>query len=100
VLSEEKKLLEKKESYTPMEAKRAYHHVDRLVAEKALTARQAGAYRRHIAGRVRVALKSSYSGQAAKRAKAEIAKLTDAGTISAHSARAYRAHITKRTIGA
>jgi hypothetical protein len=77
VLSEEKKLLEKKESYTPMEAKRAYHHVDRLVAQKALTARQVGAHRKHIAGRVRVVLKSSYSGQAAKRAKAEIARLTE-----------------------
>jgi hypothetical protein len=92
-------LLEKKENYTPKEAKRAYDQVDRLVAEKALTARQAGAYRRHIAGRVRVMLKSSYGGQAAKRAKAEIARLTDAGKISANSARAYRAHITKRTIG-
>jgi hypothetical protein len=92
-------LLEKKESYTPKEAKRAYDQVDRLVAENAFTARQAGAHRRHIASRVRVMLKSSYSGQAAKRAKAEIARLTDTGTISTNSARAYRAHITKRTTG-
>src|SRR5215207_99962 len=97
--SEEKRWLEKKESYTPKEAKRAYDQVDRLVAEKALTARQAGAHRRHIVGRVQVMLKSSYSGQAAKRAKAEIARLTETGTISTNPARAYRAHITKRTIG-
>ena len=50
-------MLEKKESYTPKEAKRAYDQVDRLVAEKALTARQAGAHRKHIAGRVRVRAK-------------------------------------------
>ena len=92
-------MLKKKESYTPKEAKRAYDQVDRLVAEKALTARQAGAHRRQIPGRVQVMLKSSYSGQAAKRAKAEIARLTVTGTISTNSARAYRAHITKRTIG-
>ena len=55
-------MLEKKESYTPQEAKRAFDQVDRLFAEKALTARQAGAHRKHIAGRVRVVLKSSYSG--------------------------------------
>ena len=57
MLSEEKRLLEKKESYTPKEARRAYDQVDRLVADKALTARQAGVHRRHIAGRVRVMLK-------------------------------------------
>ena len=32
---------------------RAYDQVDRLVAEKALKARQAGAHRKYIAGRVR-----------------------------------------------
>jgi hypothetical protein len=64
-------LLDKKEIYTPKEAERAYDQVDRLVADKALTARQAGAHRRHIASRLRVVLQSSYIGQAAKRAKAK-----------------------------
>ena len=89
--------MKKKESYTPAEAKRAYHQLDRLVAERALTAQQAGAHRRHIASRVRVTLKATYSEQAAKRARSEIMTLMEAGTISANSARAYRAHITKRT---
>ena len=93
-------MFEKKESYTPAEAKRAYDQLDQLVAEKALTPRQAGAHRRHIASRVRVVLKSAYNPQAARRAKSEIERLTEAGTISAHSARAYRAHITKRTLAA
>ena len=31
--------MEKKESYTPAEAKRVYERLDRLVADKALTAR-------------------------------------------------------------
>ena len=90
-------MLDKKESYTPAEAKRAYDQLDRLVANKALTARQAGAHRKHIASRVRVALKPSYTEQAARRAKSEIATLTEAGTITPNAARAYRAHITKRT---
>jgi len=63
-----------------------------------LTARQAGAHRRYIASRVRVALKASYSAQAGKRAKAEIVRLIEAGTIGPTSARPYRAHITKRTM--
>ena len=92
-------MLEKKESYTPAEAKRVYERLDRLVADKALTARQAGAHRRHVASRVRVALKASYSEHAARRAKAEIVKLTEAGTITPYAARAYRAHVTKRTQG-
>ena len=90
-------MLDKKESYTPAEAKRVYHRLDRLVAEKALTARQAGAHRKHVASRVPVALKASYTDQAARRAKSEIATLTEAGTITPNAARAYRAHITKRT---
>ena len=95
--TKENALIEKKESYTPIEAKRVLNQLEWLVSEKALTARQAGAHRRHIASRVRVALKPSYSEQAAKRAKAEIAKLSEAGTIKPYAARAYRAHITKRT---
>jgi hypothetical protein len=91
-------LFDKKESYTPAEAKRAYDQLDQLVATKRITSRQAGAHRRHIASRVRVALKPSYTTQAAKRAKAEIGKLTEAGTITLKSAAAYRAHITKRTV--
>ena len=91
-------LFEKKESYTPAEAKRANDRLDQLVAEKTLTTRQAAAHRRHIASRVRVALKPSYSPQAARRAKSEIEKLTEAGTITTKSAAAYRAHITKRTM--
>ncbi len=90
-------MFEKKESYTPTEAKRAYAQLDQLVAEKALTPRQAGAHRRHVASRVRVNLKPAYNPQAARRAKTEIEKLTAAGTITPYSARAYRAHITKRT---
>ncbi len=90
-------LFEKKETYSPAEAKRAYDRLDQLVAEKTITARQAGAHRRHIASRVRVTLKPVYNAQAAKRAKTEIAKLTEAGTITLKSAAAYRAHITKRT---
>ncbi len=90
-------MFEKKDSYTPAEAKRAYGRLDRLVAEKTLNPRQAGAHRRHIASRVRVALKPSYSAQGARRAKAEITRLTEAGTIPMKSAAAYRAHITKRT---
>ena len=89
--------MEKKESYTPAEAKRVYDQLDRLVAAKALTARQAGAHRRHVASRVRVALKASYSEQAARRAKAEIVTLTKPGAITPNAARAYRAHVTKRT---
>ena len=90
-------MFEKKNAYTPAEAKRAYDELDRLVAKKALTARQAGAHRRHIASRVHVTLKPTYSAQAARRAKTEIAKLTETGTIPMKSAAAYRAHITKRT---
>ena len=89
--------MEKKESYTPAEAKRAYDQLDRLVAERALTARQAGAHRRQIASRVRVTLKEAYSEQAAKRARSEIVTLMEAGSITPYAARAYRAHITKRT---
>jgi hypothetical protein len=85
------------ESYTPAEAKRANEELDELVAAKEITSRQAGAYRRHIGQRVRLALKPSYTAQAAKRAKTEIEKLVEAGTIPAMSARAYRAHVTKRT---
>jgi hypothetical protein len=90
----------KRETYTPAEAKRAYDQLDQLVAEKALTPRQAGAHRRHVAGRVRVILKPTYNPQAARRAKTEIEKLTEAGTIDPYAARAYRAHITKRTLAA
>lgn len=93
-------MFEKKQGYTPTEAKRAYDQLDQLVATKALTPRQAGAHRRHVASRVRVALKPSYTVQAARRAKSEIAKLTEAGTIPMKSAAAYRAHITKRTMAA
>ena len=89
--------MEKKETYTPAEAKRAYDQLDKLVADKTLTARQAGAHRRHIASRVRVLLKEAYSEQTAKRAKSEIVKLMEAGTITPYAARAYRAHVTKRT---
>ena len=92
-------MLDKKESYTPAEAKRAYDQLDGLVANKALTARQAGAHRRHVASRVRVALKASYSEQAARRAKSEIVTLTETGAITPNAARAYRAHVTKRTQG-
>jgi hypothetical protein len=90
-------LMEKKQSYTPAEAKRAYDQLDKLIAEKTLTTRQAGAHRRHVASRVRVALKKVYSEQAAKRAKSEIVMLMEAGTVTPNAARAYRAHITKRT---
>ena len=90
-------MLEKKESYTPAEARRVNEQLDRLVAEKALTARQAGAHRRHVASRVRVAPKASYSEQAARRAKSEIVKLTESGAITPNAARAYRAYVTKRT---
>ncbi|HEX2137049.1 MAG TPA: hypothetical protein VHG30_14295 [Microvirga sp.] len=93
-------MFDKKESYTPTEAQRANDRLDQLVAEKTLTARQAGAHRRYVANRVRVALKPSYSPQAARRAKSEIVRLTEAGTITVKSAAAYRAHITKRTLAA
>jgi hypothetical protein len=90
-------VFEKKSSYTPAEAQRAYGQLDQLVAKKAVNPRQAGAYRRHIASHVRVTLKPSYTAQTARRAKAEIMKLTETGTIPMKSAAAYRAHITKRT---
>lgn len=90
-------MFEKKQSYTPTEAQRAYEQLDQLVARKTINPRQAGAYRRHIAGRVHVALKPTYTAQAARRAKAEIVRLTEAGTLTMKSAAAYRAHITKRT---
>jgi hypothetical protein len=90
-------LFEKKDSYTPSEAIRAYDHLDRLVAEKTINPRQASTHRRYIANHLRVMLKPSYSARAAQRAKAEIVKLTEAGTITMKSAAAYRAHITKRT---
>jgi hypothetical protein len=93
-------VFDKRDSYSPAEAKRAYDQLDQLVARKKMTARQAGAHRRHIAGRVQLALKPAYTAQAAKRAKTEIGKLTEAGTITMKSAAAYRAHITKRTIAA
>src|SRR5215211_3111497 len=83
-------MLDKKESYTPAEAKRVHHQLDRLIAEKTLSPRRAGAHRRQIASRVRVALQDAYSEPAARRAKAEIVKLTESGTITRHSARAYR----------
>jgi hypothetical protein len=93
-------LFEKKQSYSPVEAKRAYGQLDQRVAEKTITPRQAGAYRRHIASRVQVTLKPSYTAQAARRAKTEIVNLTEAGTLTMKSAAAYRAHITKRTMAA
>ena len=93
-------LFEKQDTYTPAEAKRALDQLDQLVSDKTITARQAGAYRRHVFSHVRVTLKPSYTAQAAKRAKTEIVKLTDAGTITVKSAAAYRAHITKRTLAA
>jgi hypothetical protein len=93
-------VFEKQDTYTPAEAKRANEQLDRLVAAKTITPRQAGAYRMHIARRTRVALKPSYTAQSAKRAKSEIVKLTETGTITPKSAVAYRAHITKRTIAA
>jgi adenine-specific DNA glycosylase len=93
-------LFEKKESYTPAEAKRAFDQLDQLIAEKAITTRQAGAYRRHIFSHVRLNLKPAYTAQAAKRAKTEIVKLTEAGTLPMKVAAAYRAHITKRTLAA
>jgi hypothetical protein len=86
-----------KDNYTPAEARRANDELDRLVAAKTLTTRQAGAHRRHIAHRTRLVLNASYSPLAAKRAKTEIDKLAEAGAIAAVSTRAYRAHITKRT---
>jgi hypothetical protein len=46
--TKENALIEKKESYTPIEAKRVLNQLEWLVSEKALTARQAGAHRRHI----------------------------------------------------
>jgi hypothetical protein len=90
-------VFEKKDSYTPAEAKRAYNQLDQLIAAKAMSSRQAGAHRRHISSRVRVTLKPSYTAQAARRAKSEIVKLTEAGTLTTKAAAAYRAHITKRT---
>ena len=86
------------ESYTPAEAMRANDQLDKLVAAKEITSRQAGAYRRQIAQRVRITLKPAYTAQAAKRAKTQITKLAEAGAIPAMSARAYRAHVTKRTM--
>jgi hypothetical protein len=83
-----------------MEAKRAYDHLDQLIAEETMTPRQACAYRRHIASRVQVTLKPSYTAQSARRAKTEIVHLTEAGTITMKSAAAYRAHITTRTMAA
>ncbi len=94
-------MFEKKDSYTPAEAKRAAEKLDALVADEEITARQAGAYRRYILSRVRLNLKPSYTAQAAKRAKTEIVKLTEAGgTLPIKVAAAYRAHITKRTLAA
>ena len=90
-------MFEKQETYTLTEAKRANSKLDELVASKKMTPRQAGAHRRHITRRTRIALKPSYTPQTARRAKAEITKLTDAGAIKAKSSAAYRAHITKRT---
>src|ERR671913_1041026 len=49
--TKENALIEKKESYTPIEAKRVLNQLEWLVSEKALTARQAGAYRAHITKR-------------------------------------------------
>ena len=91
-------MFDKRDSYTPAEAKRAYDQLDQLVATKQISSRQASTHRMHIARRVTVALKPSYTAQAAKRAKTEIGKLTEAGTITMKSAAAYRAHITKRTV--
>ena len=51
----------KKQSYTPAEAKRAYDQLNHLVAERSLTPRQDGAYKRYIASRVRVSLKPAYN---------------------------------------
>ena len=93
-------LFSKHESYTPAEAKRALEQLDQLAADKAITARQAGGYRRHVFSHVRLNLKPEYTAQAAKRAKTEIAKLTEAGTLPIKVAAAYRAHITKRTLAA
>jgi hypothetical protein len=93
-------VFEKKQSYTPTEAQRAYEQLDQLVAKKSINPRQARAYRRHVVSRVEISLKPSYTTQSARRAKAEIVKLTEAGTLTMKSAAAYRAHITKRTQGA
>ena len=90
-------MFEKKQSCTPTEAQRAYKQLHQLVGKQAINPRQAGAYRRHIASRIQVALKTTYTAQAARRAKAEIENLTEAGTLTMKSAAAYRAHITKRT---
>jgi hypothetical protein len=90
-------MFEKQETYTPAEAKRANSKLDELVAARKMTPSQAGAHRRHISRRTRIALKPSYTPQAARRAKAEITTLTDLGAITARSSAAYRAHITKRT---
>jgi len=90
-------LFEKKDSYTPAEAIRAYDQLDRLVGERTVNPRQASAHRRHIASHFRVVLKSSYTERTAQRAKAEIVTLTEAGGITMKSAATYRAHITKRT---
>jgi hypothetical protein len=54
-------LFEKNESYTPAEAKRALEQLDQLVADKTITARQAGAYRRHVFSHVRLTLKPEYT---------------------------------------
>lgn len=93
-------MFEKKQTYTPAEAKRANTQLDRLVAAKSMTSRQAGAHRLHISRRVRVVLKPSYTAQSALRAKSEILTLTEIGTITPKSSAAFRAHITKRTLTA
>jgi hypothetical protein len=93
-------VLKKQDNYTPAEAQRACAELDHLVAKREITPRQAGAHRRHVSSRIRVALKPEYTAHAARRAKTEIARLTEAGTLSMKSAAAYRAHITKRTLTA
>jgi hypothetical protein len=90
-------VFEKQDTYTPSQAKRANDSLDQLVTAKKITPRQASAYRRQVARRVRVALKAAYTPKAAQRAKAEILELSEIGTITAKSSAAYRAHITKRT---
>ena len=93
-------MFDKRESYTPAEAKRAKDQLEKLVAAKKLTPQQAGAHHMHVVRRTRVSLKPSYTTPAARRAKVEIGRLTEAGTITTKSAAAYRAHITKRTVEA
>lgn len=91
-------MFEKSETYTPAEARKANLELDRLVAARKLTGKQAGAHRRHIARNIRFALKDAYSPRAASRAKAEIDGLVEIGVLGGYSARAYRAHVTKRTL--